>query len=523
MSVKKLRWLLPLMIIALCAGLILPALAEPTFVIKLAYDKVALNVEDVKSIDYTVTASSDVTDKGLKFSSDNETVVKVSNTGVLTGIGVGYANVTIEHETAPKTSVILKVEVLSTSTLTLDLTSATLPPKGSVTLTYTTNAPLPITFSTSNAAVCTVDSAGKVTAVGPGTAEILAANSHGVKATCTITVSGSGSDAPSKPSEPSSPSAPEGGIPAYVNTVSGSLNLRAAQTSDAIILRTIPQNEAFTVLEYGPIWCKAWYNGTTGYVMTQFVRFAGTTPSTPATPSTPTEGITAYVNTVSGSLNLRAGKSTGASVLRTMPQNAAFTLLEYGSGWCKVWYNGTTGYVMTKYVYIPNGSATPSVPATPSTPTTPTTPSTPSTAQFQARVTTPSGSLKLRTAPTQSAARIMLIPRKTIIDVLSFGPDWSYVRYGMHEGYVMSKFLNADTSAAMPDPVKPSTTAAAYAQVMTAHGGLNMRKSASTGSKRILVIPQYAYVEVNEAGTKWCYLTYNCMSGYVQTAYLKMI
>ncbi|MBQ9299044.1 MAG: Ig domain-containing protein, partial [Clostridia bacterium] len=288
MSVKKLRWLLPLMLITLCAGLILPAQAAPTFVINLGSDKITLNVDEKKLIDYTVTASSDVEDKTLTFDSDNKSVVTVSSSGELTGVGVGYANVTIAHESTPKVSVVVKVEVLSTSTLTLDLYSATLPEKGSVTLTYHTNAPLPITFSTSNPAVCTVDSAGKVTAVGPGTAEILVANSHGVKASCMITVSGSGSPAPSTPSNPATPSAPAEGYTAYVNTASGSLNLRAAQTTDAIILRTIPQNAAFTVLEYGPVWCKAWYNGTTGYVMTKFVRFAGTTPATPTTPVTPT-------------------------------------------------------------------------------------------------------------------------------------------------------------------------------------------------------------------------------------------
>ena len=131
--------------------------------------------------------------------------------------------------------------------------------------------------------------------------------------------------------------------------------------------------------------------------------------------------------------------------------------------------------------------------------------------------------LNLRTAPSQSAPRIVLIPRKTVVDVLSFGPEWSYIRYGIHEGYAMSKYLNLDTSAPVPEPVTPPSGKTAYAQVVTAKGGLNMRKSASTGSQRIMVIPQYAYVEVLEAGSKWCYVTYGGRSGYVQTAYLKML
>ena len=177
---------------------------------------------------------------------------------------------------------------------------------------------------------------------------------------------------------------------------------------------------------------------------------------------------------------------------------------------------------MTKFVYIPN--VTPSTPSVPSTPSTPTIPTTPTTPQFQAQVYTPSGSLNMRTAPTQSAPRIILIPRKAIVDVLSFASDWSYVRYGTYEGYVMTKYLTAasSSSSSSSSVSKPASTIG-YAQVMTAQGGLNMRKSASTGSTRIQVIPQYAYVELKEVGTKWSYVTYNGKSGYVQSKYLQII
>ena len=105
--------------------------------------------------------------------------------------------------------------------------------------------------------------------------------------------------------------------------------------------------------------------------------------------------------------------------------------------------------------------------------------------------------------------------------MLSFSTDWSYVRYGTYEGYVMSKFLNPNTKTVTPE-ITPSKSSK-YAQVVTSHGGLNMRKSASSGAHRILVIPQYAYVEIIEAGSKWSYVTYNGTSGYVQNAYLKLI
>ena len=53
--------------------------------------------------------------------------------------------------------------------------------------------------------------------------------------------------------------------------------------------------------------------------------------------------MTAYVQTESGSLNLREQPGSAYRVLRTIPRGSAVTVLSYGDPWCQVTYGGTEG------------------------------------------------------------------------------------------------------------------------------------------------------------------------------------
>ena len=175
-----------------------------------------------------------------------------------------------------------------------------------------------------------------------------------------------------------------GTMTAYVQTASGSLNLREQPGSAYRVLRTIPRGSAVTVLSYGDPWCQVTYGGTEGYVMTSFLRF-DTQPTLPqepdmgedqdetdkpetggssaetSQPATPTPAppqeqpdestaVTAWVNTASGSLNLRYSPDSSAQIIGTIPRLAAVKLLVEGNEWSYVGYNGQYGYVMTRYL-----------------------------------------------------------------------------------------------------------------------------------------------------------------------------
>ena len=69
-----------------------------------------------------------------------------------------------------------------------------------------------------------------------------------------------------------------------------------------------------------------------------------------------------YVNTASGTLNLRSGPGTGYSALRTIPhaQTNVCVLSGESGGWIKVAY-GSTGYVSSEYFVINESTPIPAV------------------------------------------------------------------------------------------------------------------------------------------------------------------
>ncbi len=223
---------------------------------------------------------------------------------------------------------------------------------------------------------------------------------------------------------------------ARVTTKSGSLNLRESPSASAKVLRTIPQNETISILEKGASWCKTVYGGDTGYVMTQFLTFLGS--SAPIVSPTPTPrpiqptGASARVTTQSGSLNLRQSPNASAKVLRTIPQNDMVSVQERGAEWSKVAYDGTAGYVMTRYLTF-SSTATP-VPDSDIR-------LTPLDAPISARIMPTSSTLNLRDGCSLSAQVLLEMPKYDMLLITALGDTWCAVLYEGRSGYCMTKYL----------------------------------------------------------------------------------
>lgn len=341
---------------------------------------------------------------------------------------------------------------------------------------------------------------------------------------------------------------------ARVTTVKGSLNLRENNSSNARVLRTIPQYEVIEVHQNLGSWCKVEYAGTTGYVMTSFLTFiqqpltptqqpvSTQTPSpTPTVTPTPQQPGKTYarVTTKQGSLNLRS--EPNGRVLRTIPQYEIIEVISKGSQWSKVIYNGMEGYVMTSFLTmiqnapVQTPTATPTV--APATPVPTATPNVPVSTQAPeqedvAYVKTAEGSLNLREKANGKV--ITTIPQYAMVIVISKGSSWTKVYYQGYTGYVMTKFLSFSSTGipatATPKPVATSTvppqsnnqsgTIIGYAYVRTASGSLNIRERADADAKVIATIPQNAKVSVYQKGTVWSKISYNGTTGYVMSSFL---
>lgn len=281
-----------------------------------------------------------------------------------------------------------------------------------------------------------------------------------------------------------------GTMTAYVQTESGSLNLREQPGSAYRVLRTIPRGTAVTVLSYGDPWCQVIYGGVEGYVMTSFLRFDNppSLPQEPETdegqdgtdapetddetsqPDTPTPAppqdmpdestaVTAWVNTVSGGLNLRYSPDGSSQIILTIPRLAAVKLLAEGNEWSYVSYNGKYGYVMTSYL-----------------------------------------------TTTQPSAD-------------SGGGQAG----GSSSGGQQSQDGMANSGGVMLDITLQVPTSATYAVAAPQNGDvLSLWTMCAETGEPLASVPSGERVEVILSGRTWCLVQYGTVQGYCQTAYLEV-
>ena len=165
-------------------------------------EKVSLNKSattltegESETLTATITPSNATGDKTVKWSSSNEAVATVDSNGKVTAKKAGTAVITATSsngKTAGCTVTVKQKEIAITG-ISLNKSATSLTEGESETLTATitpSNATgdKTVKWSSSNEAVATVDSNGKVTAKKAGTAVITATSSNGKTAGCTVTV-----------------------------------------------------------------------------------------------------------------------------------------------------------------------------------------------------------------------------------------------------------------------------------------------------------------------------------------------
>ncbi len=161
------------------------------------FSKTTLSVPygEIYKIKNLVTVSpSNATDKSLKWTSSDPSIVKVSAAGNIKGLKAGKsAVITVTTVSGKKTAEItVKVTQVNPESVKLNKSSLTLSKGSTATLTPSftpSNTTVKtVTWTSSNKSVATVSSKGVVKAVANGTAVITCKTKNGETATCTITV-----------------------------------------------------------------------------------------------------------------------------------------------------------------------------------------------------------------------------------------------------------------------------------------------------------------------------------------------
>ena len=154
-------------------------------------DNLEMRVGDVKAIKVTVTPET-TTDKSVTYESSNPAVASVDEKGNVTALSLG--NTTIKITANSGVSATINVTVVGTpaGSISLNKTEATLKATETVDLVATilpgTTTDKSVTWKSSDEAIATVDTNGKVSAVAVGKATITATAASGISAECAITV-----------------------------------------------------------------------------------------------------------------------------------------------------------------------------------------------------------------------------------------------------------------------------------------------------------------------------------------------
>jgi len=153
-----------------------------------------INVGGTDTLIDAITPSF-ATNQNVSWSSSNTSVATVSTSGVVTGVAVGTATITVTTVDQAKTATCSVTVVQLVTGVSLNKTNDTIdmPTPGTDTLIATiqpTNATnQTVTWSSSNSSIATVSSSGVVTAIAPGTATITVTTAdQGKTASCTVTV-----------------------------------------------------------------------------------------------------------------------------------------------------------------------------------------------------------------------------------------------------------------------------------------------------------------------------------------------
>jgi len=145
---------------------------------------VALRVNQTVQIVATVLPTN-APNKTVTWSSSNTNVARVSNTGVITGVGNGNAIVTTRTQDGNKVATVNVTVTTPVTNITLNISSVSLVPGATrqitATVIPTTASNKTVTWSSSNSSIAKVGNHGLITGVKLGTATITATTQDGSK------------------------------------------------------------------------------------------------------------------------------------------------------------------------------------------------------------------------------------------------------------------------------------------------------------------------------------------------------
>lgn len=265
-------------------------------------------------------------------------------------------------------------------------------------------------------------------------------------------------------------------------TTTTAVNFRTGAGTNYSIISTLPSGTAVVVESKGSGWYKVTYNGTSGYVSSDYVTFSDALDGSFGT------------GTINASyVRLRSGAGTNTSILGTYNSGTAMTVTGVSGSWYKVSYNGTAGYVSSDYMTLSGagGSAAGS-----------------ETASGNGRVK--GDYVRMRSGPGTSYSILGTYNSGTALTVTGTDSGWTKVTIGGVSGYIRSDYVSTSASS--------SETASQTGYI----NGTTVRLRSGPGTSYSILGAYDTGTEMTITGESgnWYAVSYNGASGYVCKDYM---
>jgi len=283
----------------------------------------------------------------------------------------------------------------------------------------------------------------------------------------------------------------------YANfRVTGGVNVRASASTDSRILDTVVAGTTVEVTEHNPAgWSKVRVNGNSGFIRSDFLArgdtggsSGGGSGSGSGDSSSGASGTTMRTN---GSVNLRSGSSTNASVIRTLAGRTSVQVTgqvtgQDGHNWSQVIHNGTEGFIRSDLL-SDGGTAS------------------------GATTLRTNGTVNLRSGSSTSSSVIRSLAGRTSVEVTGQvtgqdGRNWSQVIHNGTAGFIRSDLLSEDGRAS------------GSTEMRTIAAGVRLRSGASTSHRIIRSLEINTTVTVLEnLSNGWSRVRHNNTEGFIRS------
>ena len=195
-------------------------------------------------------------------------------------------------------------------------------------------------------------------------------------------------------------------------------------------------------------------------------------------------------------VNVRAEASTGADVLGKINKGTEFEILDKDGSWFEISYNGNSGFVSKDYFEVTKADAT-----------------------------IDGSSVNCREKASTSANSLGKFADGDYVCVTGQNDSWYRISYKGGSAYVSKEYVDGDYvkyTAKIANAAEEESKVTVYG-VVTADGGLKLRKEASLNSIVVTVLPKGTEVNVDRVGQEWVrVITDGGLKGYVSADYLSV-